>query len=93
MRQREAELLQSLTLESRVAPPGQDRGQLHLPGQGRWLPRLFQRFVRGSTPAAGSGLGLSIARLVVEAHGGTIAYFVPEAGAVRFAVRLPCRRP
>ena len=56
-------------------------------------PRLFQRFVRGSTPAAGSGLGLSIARLIVEAHGGTIAYSVPEAGAVRFAVRLPCRRP
>ena len=56
-------------------------------------PRLFQRFVRGPGPAAGSGLGLSIAKLIVDAHGGTIAYSAPEAGTVRFAVHLPCRRP
>jgi signal transduction histidine kinase len=57
------------------------------------VPRLFQRFVRGHGPAAGSGLGLSIAKLIVDAHGGTIAYSAPEAGTVRFAVHLPCRRP
>jgi two-component system, OmpR family, heavy metal sensor histidine kinase CusS len=56
-------------------------------------PRLFQRFIRGPGPAAGSGLGLSIAKLIVEAHGGTIAYSAPEVGTVRFAVHLPCRRP
>lgn len=57
------------------------------------VPRLFQRFVRGVGPAAGSGLGLSIAKLIVEAHAGTIEYSAPAGGTVRFAVRLPLRDP
>jgi len=55
------------------------------------VPRLFQRFVRGAGPAAGSGLGLSIAQLIVEAHGGAIEYSAPDGSTVRFAVRLPLR--
>jgi signal transduction histidine kinase len=35
------------------------------------LPRIFDRFYKGSD-SSGSGLGLTIARNLVEAHGGTI---------------------
>src|SRR5205814_652876 len=35
------------------------------------LPRIFDRFYKGDR-SSGSGLGLTIARSLVEAHGGTI---------------------
>jgi phosphoglycerate-specific signal transduction histidine kinase len=42
----------------------------HDPANG--FDRVFERFRRGST-STGSGLGLTISRDLVEAHGGTIA--------------------
>jgi signal transduction histidine kinase len=55
------------------------------------LPRLFERFYRGqpTTEAAGLGLGLYIARMLVEAHGGRIwAASEPGVGST-FTVALP----
>ena len=54
-------------------------------------PQLFQPFV--SAKSGGLGLGLSICRSVVEAHGGTIEYRAnPERGSV-FEFSLPPRHP
>jgi signal transduction histidine kinase/ActR/RegA family two-component response regulator len=57
------------------------------------LPRIFDQFVQG-VPGAGSpggfGLGLSLVRRLVEAHGGTV--FAASAGTdcgSEFEVRLP----
>ena len=57
------------------------------------LPRLFERFYRGdaarSRDGGGTGIGLAIARSVVEAHGGSIrAQSEPGIGSV-FSFDLP----
>jgi signal transduction histidine kinase len=56
------------------------------------LPHIFDRFYKvdaaRASGAAGSGLGLSIARAIVERHGGTIAV-ESRRGRTVFTVRLP----
>ncbi len=56
------------------------------------LERMFERFFRldaaRSSRTGNAGLGLAIAREIVEAHGGTIAAESPP-GRVVFTVRLP----
>jgi two-component system, OmpR family, sensor histidine kinase BaeS len=52
------------------------------------LPHVFERFSRGSA-SAGSGLGLSIARSLVELHGGTIAASARDGGGTEVRIRLP----
>ncbi len=57
------------------------------------VPRLFDRFFRASTSSmfAGTGVGLSVVKAVIEAHGGSIAVTSnPGAGSV-FRVELPVR--
>lgn len=56
-------------------------------------PRVFDRFFttreRSRDHAGGTGLGLALARAIVEAHGGTLAAENSKDGGARFVVRLP----
>jgi PAS domain S-box-containing protein len=52
--------------------------------------RIFEPFHRSSTTAGpGVGLGLHIAREIVELHGGTLTLEAPVDGGSRFVVTLP----
>jgi hypothetical protein len=51
--------------------------------------KIFEPFV--STRGDGAGLGLSIAREIVEAHGGSLRCVESKVGA-RFEIELPCRK-
>ena len=58
--------------------------------------RLFERFFRASNtrdaPVPGTGLGLYIARAIVEAHGGRIAVESSVGAGTCFCVELPLTR-
>ena len=56
--------------------------------------KVFEKFYRGpGTPAGGLGLGLSIARQLVEAHSGQIVAQNRAEGGSRFSIRLPIGEP
>jgi signal transduction histidine kinase len=62
------------------------------------LPHIFDRFYKAdvsrSDPRskAGSGLGLSIVKAIVERHGGRVAAANADGGGAEFTIELP-RRP
>ncbi|MEU4690053.1 ATP-binding protein [Actinoplanes sp. NPDC023714] len=66
-----------------------------IPGDER--AHLFDLFFRGGAAAhqgvPGSGLGLTLARAIVDQHGGTIAVSEPDEAVTTFTVRLPTRHP
>jgi two-component system sensor histidine kinase KdpD len=68
-----------------------DRGPGLAPGEEN---KVFEKFYRGpSTRPGGLGLGLSIARQLVETHGGEIVAQNREDGGSRFSIRIPIGEP
>ncbi len=68
-----------------------DRGPGLAPGEEN---KVFEKFYRGPrTRPGGLGLGLSIARQLVEAHGGQLVAQNREGGGARFSIRLPVGEP
>jgi len=84
-----------ITLEATVSS---DAVRLHVRDQGPGVPeperqRIFERFVRGSTAegCSGSGLGLSVVRLLMERMGGSVAVAEAPEGGADFQLVLPVR--
>ncbi|KRF36592.1 ATP-binding protein [Nocardioides sp. Soil805] len=78
--------------------PAQREVRLTVSDTGMGIPaeeqaRLFTRFFRSSSARGraiqGSGLGLSIAKAIVERHGGTITVESDPGAGTEFTVRLP----
>ncbi len=90
-----------VTLRARRAGPRRVRFEVQDTGVGippEHLPHIFKRFYRversRSRAYGGSGLGLTIARLLVEAHGGRIWAESPGRGrGSTFIVEVPSREP
>ncbi|MDX2170191.1 MAG: ATP-binding protein, partial [Deltaproteobacteria bacterium] len=61
-----------------------DRGRGVPPGE---EARIFEPF--HTTRTRGTGLGLAVARRIVELHGGSIAVGNPPGGGAEFQVRIP----
>jgi signal transduction histidine kinase len=78
-----------VTLEARC---GEKTVELGVADSGPGVPpdmraRIFEPFF--TTRSRGTGLGLAVARQIVEAHGGEIAVGDGPSGGARFVVRLP----
>jgi len=81
-----------LEVEVRRADPGTVEVAVSDQGAGispEHLERLFTPFF--TTKEKGTGLGLYVARQIVEAHGGRIRVAPRPAGGTRFAVTLPAQ--
>jgi two-component system sensor histidine kinase KdpD len=72
-----------------------DTAEVSVGDQGPGIPeqdrqRVLEPFVRGEN-GGGAGLGLSIARAIVEAHGGQLRIVDAPGGGTRVIFRLPLR--
>lgn len=87
------------TVELSASRAGPDAVELTVADNGEGitadaLPRVFERFYRAdsarSRDRGGSGIGLTIARAIVEAHGGTLSATSDGSGkGARFVCTLP----
>ncbi len=74
---------------------GDDHAVLQVADSGRGipaeeLPHVFDRFWRGRTArASGTGIGLTVVRELVQAHGGTVEASSQPGHGATFTVRLP----
>jgi two-component system sensor kinase FixL len=79
-------------LTVRTAPSGQDEVSVEVSDTGPGIseeiaPQLFRPFV--TTKAGGMGIGLSISKRIVEAHGGMIEVRRNSHGGATFRFTLP----
>jgi PAS domain S-box-containing protein len=75
-----------------------DGAEVSVADQGDGVPeasatRVFTKFWRGATRGNGTGLGLYIAKALVDAHGGTIAVGRSSDGGAEFRFSLPAGAP
>lgn len=79
-------------------PAGRDRVRIEVTDEGPGIPedesgRVFERFYRSdaarSSASGGAGLGLAIARWIVDLHGGEIRPERNEPAGCRMVVVLP----
>jgi signal transduction histidine kinase len=76
-----------------------ERGTISVRDEGEGIPTakrelIFQRFWRRDHQrAGGAGLGLSIVKRIVDAHGGTIAVENEPTGGANFTMRFPPAEP
>lgn len=74
--------------------------EVHVKDQGMGIPeseqkRVFEKFFRASNARAkepeGTGLGLYLAKNIVEAHGGTMSFISKENEGTTFSFKLPIK--
>ena len=80
-----------------VEPVGQGWLRICIADEGPGIPeelaaRIFEPYQRGVTEASGAGLGLAIAKGIVEAHGGELR-LLPAASGTIFEILLPTDPP
>ncbi|MBI4477343.1 MAG: HAMP domain-containing histidine kinase [Acidobacteria bacterium] len=71
-----------------------DRVRVTLADNGRGIPadlqpRIFDPFFSTGAAGAAAGLGLTVARLIVESHGGSLVLEGSDPSGSRFAIELP----
>ena len=66
-----------------------DRGPGISPHELELIFDKFYRGRRGTDKSEGTGMGLAIAKGIIEAHGGTISVESTEGRGSRFAMQLP----
>ena len=63
--------------------PGVEKGSLD-----RWFDRFYRTDLSRSSDTGGSGIGLSVVKAIVQAHGGTVKAFSSDGVRVEFTINI-----